>query len=138
MELSAQPQSETEFSGSPINISDVYEELRLRKHAEGLLKQINEELEARVEQRNIELIQANHDLKVTLEKLKYTQAQLVQTEKMSSLGQLVSGIAHEINNPVNFIYANLTHASEYTQVLLKSCNFTSKPIQFPRCTFKKQ
>lgn len=112
LELSAQPQTETEFSGSLINISD-------RKHAEGLLKQTNEELEARVEQRNIELIQANHDLKVTLDKLKYTQAQLVQTEKMSSLGQLVAGIAHEINNPVNFIYANLTHASEYTQVLLK-------------------
>ncbi|MEH2258296.1 PAS domain-containing sensor histidine kinase [Nostoc sp.] len=119
LELSAQPQSETEFSGSLINISDVYDELRLRKHAEALLKQTNEELEARVEQRNIELIQANHDLKVTLEKLKYTQAQLVQTEKMSSLGQLVAGIAHEINNPVNFIYANLTHASEYTKVLLQ-------------------
>ncbi|WP_375505190.1 ATP-binding protein [uncultured Nostoc sp.] len=112
LELSAQPQSETEFSGSLSNISD-------RKHAEALLKQTNEELEARVEQRNIELIQANHNLKVTLEKLKYTQAQLVQTEKMSSLRQLVAGIAHEINNPVNFIYANLTHASEYTEVLLK-------------------
>ncbi|MGF2033800.1 MAG: PAS domain-containing sensor histidine kinase [Nostoc sp. CmiVER01] len=119
LELSAQPQSETEFSGSLINISDVYDELRLRKQAEALLKQTNEQLEARVEQRNIELIQANHDLKVTLDKLKYTQAQLVQTEKMSSLRQLVAGIAHEINNPVNFIYANLTHASEYTEVLLK-------------------
>ncbi|MDZ8221445.1 PAS domain-containing sensor histidine kinase [Nostoc sp. ChiVER01] len=119
LELSAQPQSETEFSGSLINISDVYNELRLRKQAEALLKQTNEQLEARVEQRNIELIQANHDLKVTLDKLKYTQAQLVQTEKMSSLRQLVAGIAHEINNPVNFIYANLTHASEYTEVLLK-------------------
>ncbi|MDZ7965366.1 MAG: histidine kinase dimerization/phospho-acceptor domain-containing protein [Nostoc sp. DedSLP03] len=38
---------------------------------------------------------------------------------MSSLRQLVAGIAHEINNPVNFIYANLTHASEYTQILLQ-------------------
>ncbi|MFN6487507.1 MULTISPECIES: PAS domain S-box protein [unclassified Nostoc] len=112
LELSAQPQSETEFSGSLINISD-------SKHAEALLQQTNEELEARVEQRNIELIQANYDLKITLEKLKYTQAQLVQTEKMSSLGQLVAGIAHEINNPVNFIYANLSYASEYTEVLLK-------------------
>ncbi|MEH2424419.1 MAG: ATP-binding protein [Nostoc sp.] len=117
LELSAQPQSETEFSGSMINISDVYNELRLRKHAEALLKQTNEELEARVEQRNIELIQANQDLKVTLEKLKYTQAQLVQTEKMSSLRQLVAGIAHEINNPVSFIYGNLKSADEYTQNL---------------------
>jgi len=137
LELSAQPQSETEFSGSLINITDVYDELRLRKHAEGLLKQTNEELEARVEQRNIELIQANHDLKVTLDKLKYTQAQLVQTEKMSSLGQLVAGIAHEINNPVNFIYANLTHASEYTQVLLKILQLYQQTYPVPSLHIQK-
>ena len=51
-------------------------------------------------------------------KLRQTQRQLVQTEKMSSLGQLVAGIAHEINNPVNFIYGNLVHAKEYTEDIL--------------------
>lgn len=51
--------------------------------------------------------------------LKRTQSQLVQSEKMSSLGQLVAGIAHEINNPITFIYGNLTYADEYTQKLLK-------------------
>ena len=58
-------------------------------------------------------------LSVALKKLKQTQAQLVQTEKMFSLGQLVAGIAHEINNPVNFIYGNLSYASEYAHNLLE-------------------
>jgi signal transduction histidine kinase len=51
--------------------------------------------------------------------LQKAQAQLVQNEKMSSLGQLVAGLAHEINNPINFIYGNLPHANDYMQDLLK-------------------
>lgn len=59
------------------------------------------------------------ELSNTLNNLRETQAQLIQTEKMSSLGQLVAGIAHEINNPVNFIYANLAHLDEYSSNLFR-------------------
>lgn len=58
------------------------------------------------------------ELEQTLRELQATQTQLVQSEKMSSLGQLVAGIAHEINNPVNFIFGNLTHAEAYTNELI--------------------
>lgn len=57
-------------------------------------------------------------LEQSLAALHQLQAQVIQSEKMSSLGQLVAGIAHEINNPVNFIHGNLTHLENYTQDLL--------------------
>jgi signal transduction histidine kinase len=58
------------------------------------------------------------ELEKTLVELQQTEAQLVQSEKMSGLGQLVAGIAHEINNPVNFIHGNLVHVNNYTLELL--------------------
>jgi signal transduction histidine kinase len=83
------------------------------------LEDYSHTLEQKVEERTGELKEKNSQLENTLYELQQTQAQLVQSGKMSSLGQLVAGVAHEINNPVNFIYGNLTHANNYTQDLLK-------------------
>ena len=68
---------------------------------------------------NQHLHDKNIYLEETLQELQTTQAQLIQSEKMSSLGQLVAGVAHEINNPVSFIHGNLVHATEYIQELLE-------------------
>ncbi|MBE9006317.1 HAMP domain-containing histidine kinase [Fortiea sp. LEGE XX443] len=62
---------------------------------------------------------ANSQLKLTLKELANTQAQLIQTEKISSLGQLIGCLAHEINNPINFIYGNTTLIKNYTENLLE-------------------
>ncbi|MCT7950642.1 GAF domain-containing protein [Ancylothrix sp. C2] len=63
-----------------------------------------------------------HQLEVAIQELQRTQTQLIQSEKMSTLGQLVAGIAHEMNNPINFIYGNLSHATTYSQDLIDLLN----------------
>jgi GAF domain-containing protein len=70
-------------------------------------------------------------LEQTLTDLKKAQIQIVQSEKMASLGQLVAGVAHEINNPVNFIHGNLQHADEYTKELLDCAQLYRKHYPDP-------
>ncbi|MBD2634919.1 hypothetical protein H6G52_06060 [Limnothrix sp. FACHB-881] len=87
------------------------EEILDRQLAEAKLQSLAEQLEQRVLERTAELSKA-------LEQVQKAQVQVVQSEKMSSLGQLVAGVAHEINNPINFIYGNLGHAKDYIHGLL--------------------
>ncbi|MEQ8468887.1 hybrid sensor histidine kinase/response regulator [Coleofasciculus sp. E1-EBD-02] len=84
------------------------------------LRNLQKELQAK----NERLLQSQQqekqrawELEEALHKLQQTEVQLIQAEKMSSFGKIAAGIAHEINNPVNFIYGNLYHANEYIQEL---------------------
>ena len=94
--------------------------LRLEKRSDAnnnflLLNQKIDQLKAEVGHRR----RAENELKETLNKLQKTQIQLIHQEKLSGLGQMAAGIAHEINNPVSFIYGNIVPAQEYAQDLLR-------------------
>ena len=77
-----------------------------------------QELSRALEEKNQLLAEKNSNLENALSELKHAQIQIIQSEKMSSLGQLVAGVAHEINNPLNFVDANLSYVQRYAQDLL--------------------
>lgn len=81
--------------------------LQALKEKEELASQQNVILEKKIQERTVQLQQTNDNLESTLKKLKESQSQLVDAEKMASLGQLTAGIAHEINNPINFVKSNI-------------------------------
>jgi signal transduction histidine kinase len=122
-------------------------EILERQRAESALLQAHDLLKIQVEERTAQLTQANAQLKQdiierqrveaalrqseaklrkqatklkhALQELHSYQTQLIQTEKMSSLGQLVAGVAHEINNPINFVYGNIAYASQYIRDIMQ-------------------
>ncbi|MCU0569544.1 MAG: ATP-binding protein [Oculatellaceae cyanobacterium Prado106] len=77
------------------------------------------------------------ELEKALSEIQQAQAHMLQAEKMSSLGQLVAGVAHEINNPVNFIHGNLTYAEEYTQSLLNLVNLYQETCPVPHLAIQR-
>ena len=94
--------------------------------SEGRLVEANTMLERRVQERTEELAQRNTDLETLNERLAGTQSQLLQSEKMASIGQLAAGVAHEINNPIAFVRANLHSLEGYVADIVTSLEVIEK------------
>ena len=99
-------------------VSQIGNQLGVALQQAELLTQVQKQSEA-LRQSEAREREKAQELELTLGELRRTQTQLIQNEKMSSLGQMVAGVAHEINNPVSFIKGNLTPAREYFQDLLR-------------------
>lgn len=99
----------------------VVKDITEQKRTEAILRESEQQLREKADQ-----------LEQTIRELQRTQTQLVQSEKLSSLGQLVAGVAHEINNPVNFIYGNLTYARDYAEDLLEVMQLYQQEYPNPR------
>lgn len=91
--------------------------LKVSQENERIIREQNVILEAKVNERTLELQKSNKELEKTLKELKETETQLVESEKMASLGQLTAGIAHEINNPINFVTSNVNPLRRGVDVL---------------------
>lgn len=110
-----------------IGILNTIEDITERKQAEENLRESEEREREKAQQ-----------LEQALQELQRTQSQLIQTEKMSSLGQMVAGVAHEINNPVNFIFGNIIHADEYFKEVLALLKLYNKHYPNPNPEIQAQ
>jgi signal transduction histidine kinase len=103
---------ERDAQGRGLRMAGTTHDISALKHAEDALRRLNEELELRVDRRTSDLRATNLELQETLDRLTLTQRQLLEAEKLASLGGLVAGIAHEINTPLGVSVTAASHLVE--------------------------
>jgi signal transduction histidine kinase len=116
-----------DYVTKPFHIEEVIARVQIHLQLRSLTKQLQQQkqdLEVCVSERTAELAQA-------LLELKQSQLQIIQSEKLSSLGQMIAGVAHDINNPTSFITCNLSLLSEYTSLLIKHLQLYQNTYHHP-------
>lgn len=98
------------------------------KENERIVREQNVMLEKKVDERTHELLLSNRELNKAMKELKEAETQLVESEKMASLGQLTAGIAHEINNPINFVTSNVKPLNRDVNILLNAVDEMERMI----------
>ena len=102
------------------------------------IKNYTDQLEKAQQTLEEKVAERTQALNQTLQKLRQTQAHMIQAEKMSGLGQMVAGIAHEINNPMSFVYTNLAHLEQYNQDLINLVTLYEQEYPCPTLAIKEE
>jgi len=126
-----------DYITKPFHLEEVLARVENQLTIQRLQKKLHEQ-NARLQESEAKERNKSQQLELALQQLQNAQAQLIQSEKMSSLGNVVAGVAHEINNPISFIKGNLSPVREYTEDLLRLVQLYTEDFPNPTAAIQEQ